>query len=128
MVGVGRCLQVSFFERLAVPDPVTFVDGHVVHVYGNPYIGGSVRDVVVHVWAYGEVVGLFVAVLDVIDSRFLHFGEVELDVIVFVIRPPYGSFPFEYFGFRPVCFHLPDGCLGDDFVVLVQFDDGLLGL
>ena len=37
-----RSLQVTLLERLAVPDAVTLVHGHMVHVDGNPYIAGGI--------------------------------------------------------------------------------------
>ena len=84
----GRCLKVSFLERLAVPGAVAFVHVHVVHVDRNPHISSGIGDFVVDMRINEEVIGAGVAILDVVDAGLFHLGEVEFHVIVFVIGSP----------------------------------------
>ena len=128
VVGVRRSLEVALFERLAMPEPVAFIDCHMVHVhrdpdiacrYGNPVIDRRIDD---------EIISLYIPVAQVIDSAFLNRGEIESGIVVFEIGAPFLDRTGEDLADGPVGFHLPDGSLRPDLVLLVQFDDGHLGL
>ncbi len=86
-----RCLQVTFLEGLAVPYTIPLVHIHVIHVNGYPDIGGRIRNLGIHTLVDDEIIGLGVTVLDVIDARLAHTGEVKLHVVVFVIMAPCGE-------------------------------------
>ena len=65
-------LQIALLERLSVPSAIALRHIHVVHVDRHPHIGGGIRYLVIDMFVDEEVVGLRVAILDVIDTRLLH--------------------------------------------------------
>ena len=123
MVGIGGSLEITLLERLSVPDPVAFVDGHVVHVDRDPYVAGGVGDLVIDTVVYKEVHGLGVAVLDVIDTGLLDFAEVELDVVVFEIGTPLGDLAGEGGLLASILSDLDEGGGGLYLVKFVELDD-----
>ena len=83
-----RGLQIAFLERLAMPGTIALVNVHVVHVDGHPYIGGGIGYLIVHMGIDQEIVGTGVAILDVIHTWLAHRREIELYIIIFIIRAP----------------------------------------
>ena len=99
MVCAGGGLQIAFFERFAMPDAVSFIHCHMIHVDGNPHIGGGVGDMVVHSFVDEEIVCFHIAVLDVVYARILHFGKVEFCIVVLEVSSPHRGLSGEYFYF-----------------------------
>ena len=124
-----RCLQIALFERFPMPGTVTLRHVHVVHVDGHPHIRRGIGNFVVHMLINQEIVGLGLAILDVIDARLTDTGKVELHIIIFIIRTPRDDITLE---------GLLSGAVGVEAhqtgrtslhgVVLVQFDDSHLRL
>ena len=123
-----RCLQIAFLEGLAVPGAITLGDVHVVHVDGHPHVGGGIGDLVVHMRIDEEVVGLGVAILDVIDTWLLDAREVELHIIIFKVGSPGLDVACEGYLRRTVVLDTHELCCSLYLVLLVELDDGHLGL
>ena len=83
-----RCLQIALLEGLTMPSAIALSDIHVIHVDRHPHIGGGIGNLVIDMGVDQEVVGLRVAILDVIHSRLSHTGEVELHIIIFIVGAP----------------------------------------
>ena len=124
----GRCLQIAFLEGFAVPRAVAFVHVHVVHVNGNPDIGGGIGDVIVDMLVDKEVVGACLAILDEVDAGFLDTGEVELHVVVFVVWTPCGDIALVGLLGSAVGAQAHECGGRQRLVLLVEFDDGYLRL
>ena len=90
VVALGS-LEIALFEGFPVPGAIALSDIHVVHVDRHPYVGGGIGDAVVDVFVDEEVVGACRSILDEVDTRLAHGGEVELDVIVFEVGTPGGE-------------------------------------
>ena len=83
-----RCLQITLLEWLAMPQTIAFVDCHVIHVDRNPHVARCIGDLVIDALVDDEVVGLGIAILDVIDAWFGDSREVEMHIVVFIISAP----------------------------------------
>ena len=127
VVARGR-LQVALLEGLAVPDAVRLVHGHVVHVDGDPDVARGVGHPVVDRIVDDEVAGAVFAVADVVDAGVLHLAEVELHVVVLVVRPPGGGPALVDELLGAVVVDAEDGGVRDGLVVLVDLDHGDLRL
>ena len=84
MVG-RRSLNITLFERFAVPNSVTLVNGDVVHVNRNPHIAGGIGDFVVNVVVDNKVVALSITILNVIDTGSVNLREIKLYIIILEI-------------------------------------------
>ena len=122
------CLQITLLEGLTMPGTIALGDVHVIHVDGHPYVGGGIGDLVIHVFIDQEVVGLRVAILDVIHTRLTDTGEVELHIVIFEIGPPWLDLTREDFLFRTVVLDAVEGSIRLRGVLLVEFDHGHLWL
>src|SRR5690625_5242647 len=128
VVRVGRRLPVTFPERLAVPDAIPLPHEHVVHMDGNPYVARGIGDGVIYIIIDDEVVGLMIAVLDVVDARRVDRREVEPHVVILKVVAPGIDVASEYFGRRSVFVHSMDRCRLERYIVPVEFDDRNLRL
>ena len=128
MVGVRRSLEITLLERLAVPEPIAFINRHVVHVHRNPDIAGRDRNPVIHRRIDDEILCLHLPIAQEIDALLPDLGEVELGIIIFEIRAPFLHRTGEHLMHGGIGLHLPDGSRGLDLVLLVQFDDRHLRL
>ena len=88
MVGIGRRLEISFFERFTVPNAIAFVDSHMIHVDRNPDITGGVCDMVVYILIDNKIVGLYIAIAQEIDTRLLDRSELKLRILIFKVVTP----------------------------------------
>ena len=88
MVGVRRSLPVSFLERFPMPYTIIFIDIHVVHMDGYPYVACRVCYLVVDIVVYDEVIGLDISILYVINARFRYFRKVKMQISVLVEVSP----------------------------------------
>ena len=68
MVG-RRGLKITFFERFAVPNSVTFVYRYVVHVNRNPNVARGICDFVIDIIADDKISRFCIAVLNIINAR-----------------------------------------------------------
>ena len=75
MVG-SRGLKITFFERFAVPNSVTFVYRYVVHVNWNPNVARGICDFVIDIIADDKISRFCIAVLNIINARSLTSWEV----------------------------------------------------
>ena len=83
-----RCLQIALLEGLSVPGAIAFVHIHVIHVDRHPDIGSGIGNLIVDMCIDEEIIGLGISILDIVDTRFLNSGEVELHVVVLKISSP----------------------------------------
>ena len=123
VVGARRSLEITLLERFPVPYPVGLVHEHMVHMYRHPHVRGGIGNLVIDLISYYEIIGLHIAVLQEIYARLTDLAEVELDIIVFVIRSPRADFPAENLPGAAVIFHLPHGSTGKHLVRLVELND-----
>ena len=123
-----RRLQIPLLEGLSVPGAIALCDIHVIHVDGHPNVGSSISDLVIHVFVDQKIVGLRVAILDIIHTGLTDTGEVELHIIIFKVRPPGLDLTREDFLLRTVVLDAVEVCIRLRDVLLVEFDHGHLRL
>ena len=124
----GRSLQITFLERLSMPYAVAFVHEHVVHVDRHPHVGSGIGNLVIDMFINQEVVCLDGVVLYIVDTGGLHFREVKLHIIIFIVCSP--GINLSLIGFRhsAILSHTHQGGGGFRRVLLVQLDDAHLRL
>src|SRR5690554_5633294 len=88
MVGIGRRLTVSFFKWLTMPNPVSLLHIHVIHVNGNPYIACGIGNVIVNTVTNNKIISFKVAILDIVYTRHIHRREIKLYIVVFEVIDP----------------------------------------
>ena len=123
-----RRLQVALLKGFAMPGAIALGDVHVVHVDRHPHVGGGIGYLVVDMGIDQEIVGLRIAILDVIHTRFLHLREVELHIIIFKIGSPFLDSTLEGLLRRTVGLDAHQRGRGLHTVVLVEFDHSHLRL
>ena len=112
-----------------MPRTITLRHVHVVHVDGYPHIRRGIGNLVVHVFINQEVVRLGLAILDVIDARLTDTREVELHIIIFIIRTPGFDVTLVSLSSRTIRIEAHQtGGTSLHRVVLVQLDDSDLRL
>ncbi len=89
VIRVLRSLKISLLERLTMPYAVSFVHEHVIHVNRHPYIGSSIRNLIVYSSINDEVVGLHITILKIVHTWLTKAGEVKLGIIILVVRSPH---------------------------------------
>ena len=124
----GRSLQITFLERLSMPYTVALVHEHMVHVDRHPHVGSGIGNLIIDMFINQEVVGLDGVVLYIIDTGGLHFREVKLHVIIFIVCSP--GINLSLIGFRhsAILSHTHQGGGGFRRILLVQLDDAHLRL
>ena len=123
-----RSLQIAFLERLAVPDAIAFVHGNVVHVDGNPHVGGGIGDLVIDAFIDEEVARLGVTVFDEVDAWLFDFREVELHIFIFKVVAPKRCLSAEGCLDGAIGLDAADRSLVANLVPLVKFYHGHLWL
>ena len=109
VVCIWRRLEITLLERLAVPYPICLVHKHMIHMDRHPDVRSGIGNLVIHLISDYEIVGLHISVLQEINSRLVQLAEVELHIIVFIVRSPRAYFPSEHLFCTAVILHLPNG-------------------
>ena len=127
MVGRRR-LDVTLFERFAVPNSITLVDCDVVHMDRNPNVGSGVGDFVVNIVVDDKMFALVITVLDVVNAGLVYLCKIKPYIIVFVICAPEIGFVFvNHYGFGVFVDFENLGCW-QNLVFLVKFYNSSFGL
>ena len=69
VIGVGRSLEIPFLKGFTMPHPVSLIDGHVIHMNGDPDIAGGIGDLIVDVVFDDKVVCFNIAILNIVNTR-----------------------------------------------------------
>jgi len=98
VVSVWRSLEITFSERLAMPDPVCLVYEHMIHVYRNPYIGRGIGNPVVNALLNQEVICPVLPILNIVNTRGRDRRKIEFHIVVLEIVTPGSDIAAEYPG------------------------------
>jgi hypothetical protein len=120
VIAVWWSLPIAFLERLAMPYPVSLVYEHMIHMYRDPYIAGSVGDLIVNVFFYYKVICFKGTILNIIYTRGINSRKIEFYIVVFIIVSPGYYFATEYLGGIAVVAYLIYRCFFERFVFLAD--------
>ena len=123
-----RSLQIALLEGFPMPSAIALGHIHMIHVDGHPHIRRGIGNLIIDMLVNKEVVGLCVTILDVIDTRLLDRGEIELHIVVLEVCAPLLDGTTKCLGGSAILVdtHQSRICFGT--VFFVQLDDCHLGL
>ena len=82
MLFIYRRLKCIVLVRMAVPNTVSLVDKHMIHLNGKINIKSFLPNVVVNMSIYGKGFGLLIAVFYKIQTAVLYLRKIECNIIV----------------------------------------------
>ena len=88
MLVIQRSLQGIVEMGGSVPDPVSLIDEHMIHLYREPHIQRGLPSMIMNVRSDLECATLMLTVPDDIQSRILYHRKIEPDIMIPVIFSP----------------------------------------